>query len=79
MAGRQSTPQRTPFWFSSSKMKFLFIIHKPENLCNSSGKAVSFIRVPFAVTCHFPELLHGYCGRLSLGLPVMGRDKAHGW
>lgn len=42
MAGRQSTPQRTPFWFSSSKMKFLFIIHKPENLCNSSGKAVSF-------------------------------------
>ena len=42
MAGRQSTPQPTPFWFSSSELKFMFIIHKPESLCNSSGKAVSF-------------------------------------
>ena len=38
-AGFVSPDQPIPFWFSCSKTKF--IIHKPENLCNSPGKAVS--------------------------------------
>ena len=39
-AGFVSPDQPIPFWFASSKTKF--IIHKPENLCNSPGQAMSF-------------------------------------
>lgn len=61
--GGLNTPQLTPFWFPSSKMKFMFIIHKLEDLCYSSVGWLCSVRVSLALMgCPADAALGGVSG-----------------